>query len=192
MTWIDWTLLGCVLFSVVLGLLRGLVREVVALIGWVVAIVLAQRFAGQVGALLPVSIQWPAVRTGLGAVLIVVGVVLISALLGWLLKKLMAAVNLSTLDRMLGAGFGLLRAALILLAAVFFTHNTALARQAWWQESVLLPRTEAAARWLVPHLPYVANESSALIPPTPASAPTRKTNTAPASSPSPSPSLLIR
>lgn len=153
MSGLDWAIVGGVIFSVLLGVLRGLVREVVALLGWLVAIVLALRFGAEVGALLPMSGQWPTVRTGLGAVLIVLAVLLVSALLGWLLKKLMAAVNLSVMDRALGAGFGLARAGLVLMAVVLLTYNTALAQQSWWQQSLVLPRAEAVARWAAPHLP---------------------------------------
>ncbi len=160
MSTVDWFIVGVVVFSVALGVLRGLVREVIALIGWVAAVMLALRYGAQVGAVLPVSVQWSALRTGLGALLIVLVVVLIAGGVGWSLKKLIAAANLSLMDRTLGAGFGLARASLVLVAAVLFTYNTALARQPWWQESVVLPRAEVVARYVAPFVASLIPDSS--------------------------------
>lgn len=156
MTGVDWLIVVCIALSVLLGLLRGLVREVVALLGWVIAVALALRYSTELGTLLPLSVQWPALRTGLAGVAIVVSVLLISGLVGWLLKKMMAAVQLSWMDRSLGAGFGLVRAGVVLMAGVLFSYNTALAQQPWWQGSKLLPQAEIGARWVAPHLaPYL-------------------------------------
>lgn len=156
MTGVDWLIVVCIVLSVLLGLLRGLVREVVALLGWVIAVALALRYSSELGALLPLSVQWPALRTGLAGVAIVVSVLLISGVVGWLLKKMMAAVQLSWMDRSLGAGFGLMRAGVVLMAGVLFSYNTALAQQPWWQSSKLLPQAEVGARWMAPHLaPYL-------------------------------------
>lgn len=170
MTGIDWFIFVCIVLSVLLGLLRGLVREVVALLGWVIAVALALRYSSELGTVLPMSVQWPALRTGLAGVAIVVSVLLISGLVGWLLKKMMAAVQLSWMDRSLGAGFGLVRAAVVLMAGVLFSYNTALAQQPWWQKSKLLPQAEVGARWMAPRLaPYldrVGTTAQGLVPAT--------------------------
>jgi membrane protein required for colicin V production len=153
MTVVDWVIVGGVVFSVLLGVLRGIMRELVALAGWIAAIVLALHYASELGALLPLPVNWPALRIGLGALLIVIVVVFVAGFAGWLVQKLLAAAKLSAADRTLGAGFGLLRAGLILLTVVFFSYNTALAQQPWWQASVVLPHVEATVRFVAPHLP---------------------------------------
>lgn len=153
MTAVDWVIVGGVVFSVLLGVLRGIMRELVALAGWIAAIVLALHYASDVGAALPLPVNWPAVRTGLGALLIVLVVVFAAGIAGWMLQKLMSAARLSAADRTLGAGFGLLRGMLILFGAVFFSYKTALAREPWWQGSVILPQAEATVRFVAPYLP---------------------------------------
>lgn len=153
MVTVDWLIAGGIVFSVALGILRGVVRELVALAGWITAIVLALRYAGEVGALLPLPMNWPTLRIGLGALLIVIVVVLVAAMAGWILQKLMAAAKLSAADRALGGGFGLLRGVLILLAVVWFTHGTALAQHPWWQASAILPYTVMTVRFAAPLLP---------------------------------------
>lgn len=153
MTMVDWMIVSGVALSILLGVLRGIVRELVALAGWITAIVLALHYASDVGAVLPLPVNWPALRTGLGALLIVLVVVFAAGIAGWLIQKLLSAAKLSAADRTLGAGFGLLRAALVLLTAVFFSYDTALAQRPWWRASVVLPHVEATVRFVAPHLP---------------------------------------
>lgn len=152
LSWVD-ALIACgVAFSMLLGLFRGLVREVIAVVGWVVALILALRFSVSVSILMPGAIAWSALRVGLAALVIVVGVLALTALVGWLMRRLVVAVHLSLMDRFLGAGFGFVRAGLVLLLGVFFSYNTVLADQAWWKDSEVLPRVQSLAQWVVPLL----------------------------------------
>lgn len=153
MTTADWVLVGLLALSVLMGVLRGFVREAVALAGWIAAVVLALRYSQQVGEALPIDIAWPAVRVALGAVLIVVGTVFVASLLGWALKKLLAASHLTATDRVLGGLFGVVRAVLVVFAFAWFTSGTAMSRQTWWRESTFLPPIEAALRFAAPRLP---------------------------------------
>lgn len=152
MNWIDWAIVGVLAASVLFGVLRGLVREVLALAGWIAGIWLALRFAAEVGAQLPLDLP-AAVELALAGAAIVIAVVIVAALAAWLIGKLLAAVKLSGFDRMFGAFFGLLRGALIVLGVVLFAGRTALAQQSQWRESILLPHFEAAVRFAAPLLP---------------------------------------
>ena len=153
MTAVDWMIVTVAVASIVLGLLRGMTREIVSLAGWVLAIVLAYFYAEAVGAALPFDVPLPALRTALGALVILVGVLVLAALLGALLHAALAAVRLSTLDRTLGGVFGLVRAALILGIAVALASATTLPKTGWWKESMLLPWLEASVRFASPLMP---------------------------------------
>ncbi len=150
---LDWLIVGVLGASVLLGVLRGFVREALAVTGWVVGIVLALRYATEFGAALPLDVPIPALRTGIGALAIVVASVFVAALAGWIVRRLVEAAKLSAADRALGALFGVTRAVLIVFAIVFFAGGTAVARQALWRESALLPPIEAAVRFASPYLP---------------------------------------
>jgi membrane protein required for colicin V production len=152
MNWVDWAIVVVLAGSVLFGVFRGLVREVLALAGWIAGIWLALRFAADVGARIPLDLP-AAFKVALAGAAIVVGVVIAAALAAWLIGKLLAAVRLSGLDRMLGALFGLLRGALIVLGVVLFAGRTTLAQQSPWRESMLLPHFEAAVRFAAPLLP---------------------------------------
>jgi membrane protein required for colicin V production len=150
-TTVDWIIAAVVLVSVLVGLLRGVTREIVSLAGWVLGLVLAFFFAEQVGATLPV--EPPELRTVIGAVLILAGVLVLAALLGAVLRALLAAVKLSALDRLLGGLFGLARAALVLGVAVLLASGTPMPKAGWWKESLLLPWLEAGVAFATPLLP---------------------------------------
>jgi membrane protein required for colicin V production len=150
---VDWAIVGVLGVSVLLGIVRGFVREALAVAGWVVGIALALRYSVELGAKLPFDVPAPALRTGIGAAAIVVASVFVGALAGWIVRRLLEAARLSATDRALGALFGVVRAVLIVLAVVFFVSGTTVARRPWWRESVLLPPIEAAVRFASPYLP---------------------------------------
>lgn len=147
----DWIIGAVVLVSVLVGLLRGVTREIVSLAGWVLGLVLAFFFAQQVGATLP--LEPPELRTMIGGLLILAGVLVLAALLGAVLRALLAAVRLSTLDRMLGGLFGLARAVLVLGVAVLLAGGSPVPKAGWWKESLLLPWLEAGVAFATPLLP---------------------------------------
>jgi membrane protein required for colicin V production len=148
---IDWIIAAVFLVSVLVGLVRGVMREIVSLAGWVLGVVLAFFLAAPVGAMLPIESQ--VVQTALGAVLILAGVLVLAALLGALLRALMAAVKLSTLDRLLGGVFGFARAALVSGVAVMLASGTQVPESEWWKQSMLLPWLQAGVALATPLLP---------------------------------------
>jgi membrane protein required for colicin V production len=153
MTPVDWIIATGVLVSVLLGVLRGATREIVSLLGWVLALVLAYFYAEPVGAALPWSIEFALLRTALGALAILIGVLIGAALVGALLRALLVAARLSTADRVAGGAFGLARAALVLGLAVALASLTALPRASWWNQSLLLPSLQAGVAFASPLLP---------------------------------------
>lgn len=132
---LDWIFLAVLAASLLLGAWRGLVYEVLSVISWVAAFVLAQWFAPQAAALLPMDGSGQAVRYAAGFVAVFIAVVFTGGLLAWLIKKMVEAVGLRPIDRALGAAFGLLRGAVVLLALAVVINMTPLQRGEWWTES---------------------------------------------------------
>ena len=113
---VDWIFLAVLLVSLVVGAWRGLVFEVLSVLSWAAAFVLAQWFAPDVAAHLSMSGAGEPIRYAAGFVIVFVASIFAGGLVAFLLKKLVAAVGLRPADRMLGAGFGLVRGVLLLLA----------------------------------------------------------------------------
>ena len=79
---VDWIILAVLAISTIVGLFRGIVRELMAIVGWVLAIVLALRFSPWAGELIPLSSVDPSIRTIFGAILIAVVVLFACGILG--------------------------------------------------------------------------------------------------------------
>ena len=152
MTLFDYLVLSIVGISLVIGVWRGVVSELLALVAWVVAFIAAREYATS---LAPQLARWIAdPNLGLAAAYggIFIAVLLIFALLRFCISIMMSAVGLGLLDRLLGACFGALRGALIVLVAVMLAGLTSLTRQPFWRDAVLAPPLEtvviAVKHWL--------------------------------------------
>lgn len=154
MTGFDYIFLVIVALSVLLGLWRGLVSEVFALLGWMVALILAWRGASWLEPMFLSAVpKTPWLAWGLAFLAIFVGVLIVLAILRWFLRSLLDASGLSPLDRVLGACFGLARAlviALVLVAAGGMSH---LPKESWWSDAVFAPPLETAVIAFKPMLP---------------------------------------
>ena len=153
MATLDWVFLAVLLASLALGAWRGLVYEVLSLLGWVAAFVLAQWLAPDAAAFLPMGRSADAVRYAAGFVLVFIGAAFAAGLLAWLVKKLVQAVGLRPVDRTLGAAFGLVRGAVLLLTAATVILMTPLRSGQWWTDSTGAGVSTTGLRGLKPVLP---------------------------------------
>lgn len=153
MTTLDWILLAIVALSLVIGVWRGLVFEVLSVLGWVASFFAAQYLAPQVADRLPVDSFGEPVRYAAAFVLTFVVAVFAAGLLASLLRKLVSAAGLRPVDRMLGAAFGLVRGLVLLLVLTVVVEMTALKTAPWWQQALAAPWLSATLAGLKPVLP---------------------------------------
>ncbi|QRF56235.1 CvpA family protein [Variovorax paradoxus] len=153
MALLDWIAVALIVVSMLFGLVRGLVFEVISLVGWVVAFVVAQWFASDVAAWLPGGDPQASWRYPLAFVLLFVAVAFGVGLVASLTRKLIAAVGLRPVDRILGGAFGAARGAVALLVLAVVVHLLALSDSAWWHESRSAVVLDAALQSLKPALP---------------------------------------
>jgi membrane protein required for colicin V production len=153
MTALDWVFAGVLVASLLLGAWRGLVYEVLSVMSWIAAFLVAQIAAPAVGAWLPMGQSPQALRYAAAFLLVFVVVVFAGGLLAWLVKKVVEAVGLRPVDRVLGAGFGLLRGVLLLMATAIVVGMTPLHDAQWWTESKGAAMSAAAVKQLKPVLP---------------------------------------
>jgi membrane protein required for colicin V production len=151
--WVDWTLLAVLVLSVGVGLWRGLVFELMSLVGWVVAYVAAQVYALQVAPHLPIGLPGSALNLGAGFAFTFLAVLVGWALLARLVRLLVHATPLTLIDRTLGAAFGLARGGVLLLAAATLVAFTPAARSQPWQDSQGAAWLRVALQGIKPVLP---------------------------------------
>jgi membrane protein required for colicin V production len=149
----DWLLLGVLVLSMALGLWRGLVYEVMSVLGWVASFVLAQLYATAAAAELPLGTMSEPLRYAAGFAAVFVASAFAGGLLAFITKKLIEAVGLRPVDRMLGAAFGFVRGMVLLLALAVLAALTPLHSAALWQESWGAAVLTTALKGLKPVLP---------------------------------------
>jgi membrane protein required for colicin V production len=154
MTVFDYIVLGIVFISALLSITRGLVREVVSLLAWVIAFFVASRYSVEIEPLLSDLIQDESIRM-LVAFAVTFFIVLLLAMLGaMLMSTLVKSVGLGLVDRMLGAIFGFARGLVIVLFLVLAAGFTPLPQQPFWQQAVLSEPLEIMAADIIPWLPH--------------------------------------
>ena len=153
LSWIDFTLIGVVALSAVISLLRGFIREALALVGWVAAVWIALTFPEPVAAMFAEQVSVPSVRMGLAFLLLFVGTLILSAIVVYLVGLLVDKTGLSGTDRLLGVVFGAARGVIIAAILVMLAGLTPMPRDPWWQDSILLPHFQRVAEQLQTLLP---------------------------------------
>jgi len=149
----DYLVIFVLAASVIISMMRGLIKEVLSLAGWVVAFVVANAYAAALAQMLPAVVPGEALRLILAFIALFIGVKILMGLLAMVLGALLDAGGLSLLDRAAGAVFGLARGLVIVLAAVILCGMTSVPQQDFWKHAVLSPYAEAGAHMVKQHLP---------------------------------------
>lgn len=151
MTGFDYTVTGIMLVSFSLGLWRGLVYELLSLLGWPLAFVLSRQFSGSIEFMLPVTNE--TLRVALAYVLVFVAALIVWGILVWLFCKLVKAAGLGVLDSTLGGLFGLLRGVLVILMLVWLAGTSSIPEQPFWREAKFSSAAEDMALFAKTWLP---------------------------------------
>ncbi|MCB1890610.1 MAG: CvpA family protein [Rhodocyclaceae bacterium] len=153
MTVFDYAVLAIVTASILLGVWRGLISEVLALAAWVAALLAGRALAPEMAPMFGEWLKEPALQYAAAFAVIALAVLVVIALLRIALSKLLRAIGLGPLDRFLGAVFGVARGGLVVLLCVLIGGLTVLPQQAWWRQAWMAPPLETAVLAAKPWLP---------------------------------------
>ena len=153
MNWADYAILAVLGLSVLMGLWRGFIGEVLALACWAGAFWFAWVFGPALADYFSTSISTPSVRIVLAYAVCFIAVLIAGAIVAFLMRKLIEGSGLSGTDRLLGMVFGLVRGGALVVLVVFLFGFTPARRDPWWGQSQLLPGFEQGAQWLGERLP---------------------------------------
>lgn len=137
MTGLDYAVITVVMLSVLLGWWRGLVYEVLSLLGWVAAWIVARVFAADVAPYMPAALGAESAKVAAAFAALFVATLIASGIVAWLLSKLIKFVGLGWLDGLMGGLFGMLRGALVVLVLVVLAGMTSLPQQPFWRNAWL-------------------------------------------------------
>lgn len=154
MTEIDWIILAVLALSTIVGIMRGVLREVVAIAGWVAGVLLAMNYSADLAEQIPLeSIGWLP-RVMIAAVCIIVACLVVCGLLSAVIRRLIEVASLRFEDRALGAVFGFVRGVVVVCSCVFlFGMPASVHESRMWQQSVMIGPAETVIDWSMPYLP---------------------------------------
>lgn len=153
MTIFDYTVFAILALSILLGITRGFVRELLSLAGWAIAFVVANSFAAAIAPMFPSAVGTSSTRIILAFGVLFLAALLAMGLVTMLISALVNAVGLGFTDRFLGSLFGFTRGFAVVLLIVLGAGLTTLPQEPLWQKAVLSKPLEAAALMVMPWLP---------------------------------------
>lgn len=153
MTIFDYLVLFVLICSVLISTLRGLVKEVLSLLGWIVAFIVANAYSEALAPMLSGLIPGTTTRLIVSFIALFIGVRILVGLLTMTLDAVVKASGLTVVDRGLGSLFGFARGMVIVLAAVLLCGMTAVPQQPFWKDALFSPLAESAAQTVKPFLP---------------------------------------
>ena len=149
MNWVDYSIIGIIALSALVGVARGLIREVLSLGTWIAALVIAWLFHQELADLLSTQLSHPLVRKGVAFGGLVLLTLLAGSILAVILTALIDKIGLTGLDRVLGMAFGGARGVVLVAMAVYLAALTPAPSDPIWKESTLIADFESVGQWLL-------------------------------------------
>lgn len=153
LVWVDYCIVGIIGLSALIGLSRGLIREVFSLCAWVAAAWIGLRFSRDLSAYLDPLISVPSARMAASFGILFFASLILASLIAFLLHKLVQCTGLTGTDRLAGMVFGIGRGVVATAVLVLLAGVTPLPADPWWKESALIPPFQSLALWLRDQLP---------------------------------------
>lgn len=158
MEYADYVVLAIIAISILVGAIRGFVKEAFSLAVWAAAFLIAFQYSGAVAMQLENHIELPSVRTSLAFAGLFISILLVGGLLTFLVGKLVEKTGLSGTDRLLGGVFGGVRGLALVLAIMLFAGLTPVPQDPWWQQSRMIQSLMPLAEWSAQYLPDYIQE----------------------------------
>jgi len=153
MTAFDYAVLAIVGLSVIFSVMRGMIKEVLSILGWVAAFYVGRTYTSQLLPMMPVDIPSESLRILAAFLVLFLATLLLSTLLAIAISTVFKKVGLGWLDRLLGAFFGVFRGLLIICILVFLAGLTELPKDARWKNAMFSSPIEALVISMLPWLP---------------------------------------
>ncbi|MDP2100607.1 MAG: CvpA family protein [Methylobacter sp.] len=152
MIWVDFTLGGVIFITLVIGALRGFIKEIFSLLFWLLASWVSLTFSHAFSFFLPLAIHQPATRLAASFIALFAITLALGGLIGFLLGALVKKNQLDFIGRFGGMVSGLLRGIIAVLAVITVAGFTPLPNDSWWDKSVLIPPVQSLALYLRGHV----------------------------------------
>ena len=153
MTSFDYAVLLIIGLSILLSIMRGAVREVLALAGWVVAFYVGRTYTHLLIPLLPAGIPTESLKILAAFLILFLATLLVASLISITLSHLIKKIGLGWLNRFLGGLFGLTRGLIIVGVLVLLAGLTGFPKEPLWRNAMFSAPLEAFVLTCLPWLP---------------------------------------
>ena len=148
MAWVDLFIIGVIVLSALISLIRGFVKESISLVTWIVAGMLALRYYLPMAELYEPFIASPTLRQWVGGGSLFLVTLLVGAIVNFIVSQLVSKTGLSGTDKALGVVFGAARGVLIIIMLVLLGSLTPMPQAEWWMDSAMIEYFQQLAEWL--------------------------------------------
>lgn len=156
--WLDYAIVGVIGLSIVTGMFRGFVKELIALGVWVLAIWLASTYSQQVSVWVHPYIADKTACIAVSFVAVLVGTLIFGAVLNTIISLILHRSGLSGIDRLLGMGFGFVRGVFIVALLMLVVKMTSLPSDEYRSKSCLYARFDPLVNWIYGYTPEVIKQ----------------------------------
>ena len=147
MNWVDYAIIGVIILSALISIVRGFVKEALSLISWVLAFFIASRFYMYITSYLT-YFDSDVIRIAVAIAILFISTLIVCAIISYIIGQLVQKTGLSGTDRVLGICFGVLRGILVVALVLFFIDTfTPLSQSQEWKQSQLIPQFHFIIRW---------------------------------------------
>ncbi len=153
MTSFDYAVLAIIGISIVVSMMRGAMKELLALFGWVAAFYIARTYSSQLAPLLPQDIPTEALKTLAAFLILLIVVLFINSLLSIAVSSIVRKIGLGWFNRFLGVIFGFMKGLFIVCVLVFLAGLTSLPKEKMWTDAMLSSPLEMLVKAALPWLP---------------------------------------
>jgi len=160
--WVDIGIITIIGLSVLTGLFRGFIKELVALCVWILAIWLGFNYSQKLDPLLQAYIQEQSARTAISFVIILFGTLFAGGVVNAILSFILKRAGLSGTDRTLGMGFGFIRGVFIVALLMVAVKMTSLPYEHYSKDSQLYAKFDPVVTLLYGHLPEFIKQMKAV------------------------------
>lgn len=159
--WIDYVIMGVVALSVITGLFRGFIKELIALCIWILAIWLAFKYSPALDPHLSPYIQDKTAKLIVAFVGILLSTVIVGGVCNALLSFVLRRSGLSSMDRLLGMGFGFVRGVFIVALVFAGIKMTSIPDKAYTENSSLYPILDPLVNQIHAYMPDLLKQAKA-------------------------------
>lgn len=153
LNWLDWGIVGCLLISLLISLMRGAMRELISIGSWVLGIWLAFHFSDQASIYLSQWINNNSAKVAASIALLFIFALVCGKVIQVVISKCIEWGGLTILDRFVGFWFGLVRGVLCITLLLMLAKTIDMHHTMAWHQSCLIPYFDPMLEWFAAWLP---------------------------------------